>query len=294
MSYRNRHQVHRADQVWNRDIRHSDEEDGAPRGSASGYSPGYSNSPGAYSSSYPQRTGYDDRSSYDRRNSNYQNDYSGNDNRRYDSERWNDSGRRDDRSHYRRGDYYDYNSGELRDHSDYDRNRYNRSYDNYDRRDGYSSNDNDRDWWDRSKDEVKSWFGDDAAERRREQDKRMSHRGKGPRGYQRSDERIKEDVNDRLSDDDYVDASDIDVEVNGSEVTLKGTVATKQEKRRAEDIAERVSGVRNVENRLRCTNPQGGINMDRYTGTTGDFTGIGSSSGTTSEIIRDVRNSKQR
>ncbi len=119
-------------------------------------------------------------------------------------------------------------------------------------RGGYSHKRNNRDWWDRATDEVASWFGDDDAERRREVDKRMGpHKGKGPKGYKRSDERIRDDVNDRLSDDSFIDASDIDVTCENCEVVLTGTVDTKEEKRRAEDIAERVSGVKNVENRIK-------------------------------------------
>ena len=76
--------------------------------------------------------------------------------------------------------------------------------------------------------------------------------GKGPRGYVRSDERIREDVSDRLSDDDELDASDITVTVSGSEVTLEGSVPDRHSKRRAEDISESVSGVTEVHNRLRA------------------------------------------
>jgi osmotically-inducible protein OsmY len=119
-------------------------------------------------------------------------------------------------------------------------------------RSGYSHTSGDRGWWDKTTDEVASWFGDDDAERRREADRRMGpHRGKGPKGYTRSDERIKDDVNDRLSDDSFIDASDIDVTCEHCEIVLTGTVDNKEEKRRAEDIAERVSGVKNVENRLK-------------------------------------------
>jgi osmotically-inducible protein OsmY len=111
----------------------------------------------------------------------------------------------------------------------------------------------DRNWFDKASDEVSSWFGDDEAERRRDRDKQMSgqHRGKGPKNYSRTDERIKEDINDRLSDDPFIDASDIDVTVNSGEVTLTGTVDERSAKRRAEDLAEAVSGVKNVENRIR-------------------------------------------
>ena len=81
------------------------------------------------------------------------------------------------------------------------------------------------------------------------------YRGHGPRGYVRSDERIREDVNDRLTDDPYVDASDIEVAVSGCEVTLSGTVDDRRAKRRAEDVAESVSGVRYVQNNLRVRQP---------------------------------------
>jgi len=77
------------------------------------------------------------------------------------------------------------------------------------------------------------------------------HRGKGPKDYQRSDERIREDVCDRLCDDSNIDASNIDVKVNGSEVILSGNVDSREDKRRAEDIAEAISGVSNVQNQLR-------------------------------------------
>jgi hypothetical protein len=75
--------------------------------------------------------------------------------------------------------------------------------------------------------------------------------GKGPKGYQRKDERILEDVCESLSADPHVDATNIEVEVNGGEVTLRGTVQDRQMKRRAEDRAEEVRGVKDVHNELR-------------------------------------------
>lgn len=109
----------------------------------------------------------------------------------------------------------------------------------------------DRGFFDRASDEVSSWFGDEAAEARREQD----HRGRGPKGYVRSDARIEEDVNDRLTDDPYVDASEVEVSVKDREVTLNGTVDSRQAKRAAEDCAEHVSGVVHVQNNLRVARP---------------------------------------
>lgn len=80
----------------------------------------------------------------------------------------------------------------------------------------------------------------------------QSHYGKGPKGYTRSDERIREDICDRLSDDDEVDARDITVTVKNAEVTLEGTVNDRRSKHRAEDVAESVSGVKDVSNHLRA------------------------------------------
>ena len=77
------------------------------------------------------------------------------------------------------------------------------------------------------------------------------HKGKGPGNYARSDERIRDDILDRLTDDPDVDASDMEVSVQSCEGTLMEMVNEWPEKRRAEDIAESVSGVKNVENRLK-------------------------------------------
>ena len=127
-----------------------------------------------------------------------------------------------------------------------------------DRWQGYGPGDGgrggERGFLDRAADEVSSWFGDDDAERRREED----HRGRGPRNYTRSDARIEEDVNDRLTDDRAVDASDITVKVKDREVTLDGHVTSRRAKRRAEDCADSVSGVAHVQNNLRIREAETG------------------------------------
>ncbi|WP_408587354.1 BON domain-containing protein [Novosphingobium sp.] len=116
---------------------------------------------------------------------------------------------------------------------------------------GYARDDFHRGFLDRAADEVMSWWGDEDAARRREQDHREDHRGRGPADYTRSDERIREDANDRLTDDWRVDARRISVAVEHGDVTLSGTVATRQDKHRAEECVERISGVRHVQNNLR-------------------------------------------
>jgi len=71
-----------------------------------------------------------------------------------------------------------------------------------------------------------------------------SHFGRGPKGYTRSDERIREDLSERLHDDHDVDASEVSIVVKDGEVTLTGTVENRRQKHRVEDIADAVSGVK--------------------------------------------------
>jgi hypothetical protein len=77
------------------------------------------------------------------------------------------------------------------------------------------------------------------------------YRGRGPKDYRRSDERICDEVCDRLTDDWAVDATEVAIKVEGGEVTLTGFVGTRGQKRRAEETAEQVRGVRDVINQLR-------------------------------------------
>jgi hypothetical protein len=113
----------------------------------------------------------------------------------------------------------------------------------------------------RARDEVSAWLGDEDAARRRRADE-ADHSGKGPADYRRSDDRICEDLNDRLADDPLLDASDITVKVEGGEVTLDGWAPTREDKRRAEDLSDRVSGVRHVQNNLRVKPPAASIPPD--------------------------------
>ena len=81
--------------------------------------------------------------------------------------------------------------------------------------------------------------------------RRGPYSGRAPRGYRRSDERIREDVCERFTDDGDLDPSDVEISVDTGEVTLVGTVATRAQKRLAEDIADGIFGVVEVHNRLR-------------------------------------------
>jgi hypothetical protein len=83
------------------------------------------------------------------------------------------------------------------------------------------------------------------------------HTGRGPRDYQRSNERIVEDVCERITHHGYLDASDIEVEADEGIVRLKGMVDSRRAKRLAEDTAETVMGVWDVDNRLQIRRDNG-------------------------------------
>jgi osmotically-inducible protein OsmY len=73
----------------------------------------------------------------------------------------------------------------------------------------------------------------------------------GPKGWQRRDDRIHEDVCAHLTADGHVDASDLEVIVHHGEVTLNGTVADRAQRDRAMHIAESVRGVIDIVDRVR-------------------------------------------
>lgn len=137
------------------------------------------------------------------------------------------------------------------------------------------------DFLQRAGERIKDWFRGDHMMRGSREDDRdearryredlgreaRGHRGVGPKGYQRSDERISDEVHQRLTDDPWLDASDVHVEVKGGEVTLSGYVDNREAKHRAERLVEDLSGVRHVQNNLRV-NP---------TSMTGAGRGFGSS-----------------
>lgn len=77
------------------------------------------------------------------------------------------------------------------------------------------------------------------------------HSGKGPKGYKRSDDRIKEEVSDLIMRHDEIDGTDIEVEVNAGEVTLTGTVPDRSLKHLVENLIDRTLGVGEIHNHLR-------------------------------------------
>lgn len=88
------------------------------------------------------------------------------------------------------------------------------------------------------------------------------HRGKGPKGYQRSDERLKEMICERLRDDPEIDPSEVTINVQGGKVTLEGTVDSRHAKNAIEDAAEQF-GVQEVQNNLRVQRATMGADSSR-------------------------------
>ena len=78
-----------------------------------------------------------------------------------------------------------------------------------------------------------------------------NQRGRGPRGYARSDERVREEVCECLTDDPDLDASGIEVRVLEGKVMLDGVLPQRWLKHHAENLASQCRGVREVENNIR-------------------------------------------
>ena len=84
--------------------------------------------------------------------------------------------------------------------------------------------------------------------------------------FTRSDDLLKEEIRDRFMNDHELDASEIEIEVDSGEVTLKGTVDSRQDKFRAEQLADSIMGVQDVTNNLRVSRNRSGSGSDSGSG----------------------------
>jgi osmotically-inducible protein OsmY len=101
-------------------------------------------------------------------------------------------------------------------------------------------------------------YGYESTDRNRESRRPgMFQRGfkRGPKGYQRSDERLKEDISERLMQAHDVDSSEVTVNVEAGKVTLEGTVPSRYMKHYIEDLADACPGVQDIDNRIRVIGP---------------------------------------
>jgi osmotically-inducible protein OsmY len=93
-----------------------------------------------------------------------------------------------------------------------------------------------------------------------------THRGKGPKGYTRSDERLKEVICEKLTEDPMIDASEINIEVTGQTVKLTGSVDDRSTKYEVEELVERCGGVKDIDNQLRVRSQGGSMQTSQTTG----------------------------
>lgn len=75
--------------------------------------------------------------------------------------------------------------------------------------------------------------------------------GRGPQGWRRSDARVRELVCERLMEDRQLDASGVELQVDGGVVTLSGEVPRPADVDLAERLARQAGGVLDVRNNLK-------------------------------------------
>lgn len=78
-----------------------------------------------------------------------------------------------------------------------------------------------------------------------------SHAGQGPQFHRRSDDKIHEEIWELLSNNADLDASEVELQVESGAVTLTGTVDSRDARWLTEDLVSSVTGVREVNNRLK-------------------------------------------
>jgi osmotically-inducible protein OsmY len=77
--------------------------------------------------------------------------------------------------------------------------------------------------------------------------------GPGPQLHRRSDDKIRQEIWEMLTNNPDLDANDVELHVESGEVTLTGTVDSRDAKWLTEDLVTSVTGVREVNNRLRIS-----------------------------------------
>lgn len=103
---------------------------------------------------------------------------------------------------------------------------------------------------------------------------------RGPKGYTRSDERLKEDICERLMMADDIDTSEVEVNVKAGQVILEGTVPSRRMKHTIEDLVDAAPGVQDIDNRIRVRREEsryGSSQSGSMSGTSSGLSGIGAS-----------------
>jgi hypothetical protein len=105
-------------------------------------------------------------------------------------------------------------------------------------------------------------------------------RGRMPRSYSRSDERVREDICERIAADPSIDASDVSVDVRDKRVVLEGSVPQRRMKYVIEDIAAACLRANDVENRVTVARSRQAAEMaDAATSELGNLAGVSGTTG---------------
>ena len=116
--------------------------------------------------------------------------------------------------------------------------------------------------------------------------------GMGPQGYQRSDERITEDINDQLTWHGDLDATNISVKVEKGIVTLSGSVDDRQAKRMAEDVAEQIRGVQDINNQIQVRRQNQSLQRENQGSTSQSSSQGAGSQGSNAQGSKSSRNAQ--
>ncbi|MBX3387824.1 MAG: BON domain-containing protein [Phycisphaeraceae bacterium] len=105
-----------------------------------------------------------------------------------------------------------------------------------------------------------------------------NQRGKAPKNYRKSDDRVRDDVSERLVDDGY-DCSEVDVNCKDGIVTLSGECCDRDTKHGMERSASDVHGVKDVDNQLRMKHRDSSEDSGSKNRSSAESSGAGLSSG---------------
>jgi osmotically-inducible protein OsmY len=128
--------------------------------------------------------------------------------------------------------------------------------------------------------ELEDWSGSRSLGGEEQRFRGSKYLGKGPKGYKRSDERLREDISERLMQSGWIDSSEVTVEVADGTVTLQGTVPERRMKHEIEDLIDGCLGEKDIDNRVRVQRADSGASSGMGSGTSSG-PGSGMSGGST-------------
>jgi hypothetical protein len=80
---------------------------------------------------------------------------------------------------------------------------------------------------------------------------KKNYYGLGPKGYKRSDMRLKDEACLLMNQDPILDSTNIQIDVLNNVIYLRGIVDSRRDKKRAEVLVEDIYGIEDVQNQLK-------------------------------------------